>query len=783
MKKSKYNSKKLPKYEGGGSNFNEFGYNTEDQGQGTSNIYNQKRGSNISSNQYNQAATAIGAGAIQAYVGYTNPYSNDLQKTRSLQSGADTAEIGVAGAVNPILGTAVGAVKKIGNGVQNQVDRTDANGNLINRNDSKVGEVAGGFLDPANSLIGIYSDPKATTGEKVAGALTGGLSDMFTNRHRNQVESNAKNSMFGFGGMKFPNGGVNMLPNAEVEKQENTIAPDGEFTQFDGPSHAQGGIQTNLTLGEMIFSDKLKLGKKTFAQLNKINNTNKQDKVLDNPNADRITKKTAELLRMAKLKNSENLFQQQEDLKQAKVQAYAKRMGVNLDNEQSEPQGQSEQSEGEMKYGGIHIKPSHRGRFTEYLKRSGSTLQEALHSPNAHVRQMANFANNAKHWKHEDGGLQQYPFGGEITPQQYKQAQTDSMTLYKSGLNPQMENYQYPGYNDAYLRLYDVNKESPSSTNNTQTFQGKQYTGATSQFMKPSMLPYVKQPNIPTTQVSPIQVMHPDYNQPISGVPKSNYKFGDGGKKDPNDINALNSRQQQDYQGWFNANSQNEGFNPDEYSVDNYMKQYESRGAELPSNTNSATGNGGQGSNFDWGKLGTQVGLGIANNVGNIYDLSRSNKSEVTKFQRANANLLDPTAALRDATDQTRRAEYNVRGASSGNAGTYLSNRVALNAQNVVNKDRIRQEYANANAGILNQNSQFNTGIANQEYVANEQNRAQTRNIKGQALANIGSNVVSQYRDNKSQQYDQTTLDNMSEFYNALKNDPYAKARWEKIKI
>ena len=55
--------------------------------------------------------------------------------------------------------------------------------------------------------------------------------------------------------------------------------------------------------------------------------------------------------------------------------------------------------------GGIHIKPSHRGRFTEYKERTGKTTEEALHSPNAHVRQMANFARNAAKWKHEEGGL------------------------------------------------------------------------------------------------------------------------------------------------------------------------------------------------------------------------------------------------------------------------------------------------------------------------------------------------------------------------------------------
>lgn len=57
------------------------------------------------------------------------------------------------------------------------------------------------------------------------------------------------------------------------------------------------------------------------------------------------------------------------------------------------------------KGGGIHIKPSHRGRFTEYKKRTGKTTEEALHSPDPHVRQMANFARNAAKWKHEDGGI------------------------------------------------------------------------------------------------------------------------------------------------------------------------------------------------------------------------------------------------------------------------------------------------------------------------------------------------------------------------------------------
>ena len=81
--------------------------------------------------------------------------------------------------------------------------------------------------------------------------------------------------------------------------------------------------------------------------------------------------------------------------------------------------------------GGIHIKPSHKGRFTEYKKRTGNTTEEALHSPDPHVRQMANFARNASHWKHQEGGatqddqLQQlimaYAQQHNITPQELMQ--------------------------------------------------------------------------------------------------------------------------------------------------------------------------------------------------------------------------------------------------------------------------------------------------------------------------------------------------------------------------
>lgn len=54
--------------------------------------------------------------------------------------------------------------------------------------------------------------------------------------------------------------------------------------------------------------------------------------------------------------------------------------------------------------GGIHIKKSHEGKFTEFKKRTGETTAEAKQSSDPHVRKMATFAANAAKWKHQEGG-------------------------------------------------------------------------------------------------------------------------------------------------------------------------------------------------------------------------------------------------------------------------------------------------------------------------------------------------------------------------------------------
>lgn len=67
----------------------------------------------------------------------------------------------------------------------------------------------------------------------------------------------------------FPMGGLIPYSNAEIEKEEVVQTPGGNIQAFDGPSHAQGGIDINAPSGSRVFSDRLKPkgSKKTYAEL------------------------------------------------------------------------------------------------------------------------------------------------------------------------------------------------------------------------------------------------------------------------------------------------------------------------------------------------------------------------------------------------------------------------------------------------------------------------------------------------------------------------------------
>ena len=111
---------------------------------------------------------------------------------------------------------------------------------------------------------------------------------------------------------------------------------------------------------------------------------------------------------------------------------------------------------------GIHIKKENRGKFTETKKRTGKTTEELTHSKNPLTRKRAIFAQNAKKWKHKDGGEVHKPNGhrsildnGQFKTKDLKK---NHPLTYQQGGNFQINNSQ-PQVLQRYISL--VNQGIP----------------------------------------------------------------------------------------------------------------------------------------------------------------------------------------------------------------------------------------------------------------------------------------------------------------------------------
>lgn len=115
--------------------------------------------------------------------------------------------------------------------------------------------------------------------------------------------------------------------------------------------------------------------------------------------------------------------------------------------------------------GGIHIKPENRGKFTETMKRTGKTAEELSHSKNELTRKRAQFALNARKWKHQEGGT----IGLFQGKNYYKHsAIQDSSPLYDPY---KFRNFVYSPEDDAEIReeeIIEIPEEAPV-TNPTPT--------------------------------------------------------------------------------------------------------------------------------------------------------------------------------------------------------------------------------------------------------------------------------------------------------------------------
>lgn len=192
-----------------------------------------------------------------------------------------------------------------------------------------TGALAGSAVPGIGTAVGAIIGGAGALIKGAAGEIAGNKQEKLElAQQRIAQANNSFNTMMGNGIQNpftatFAMGGRVGNINAEIEKGETALSPDGTMHKFQLPSHANsvGDNFKSFDPGTMIFSDKLKFSKnKTFAQeQNKwLKLSAKADKTIKNPGSTFLNKKTANLNKQNSLKMSVDLFGKQEAMKMSK---------------------------------------------------------------------------------------------------------------------------------------------------------------------------------------------------------------------------------------------------------------------------------------------------------------------------------------------------------------------------------------------------------------------------------------------------------------------------------
>ena len=565
------------------------------------------------------------------------------------------------------------------------------------------------------------------------------------------------------------------------------------ITQVNGPSHENGGVNIQTPTGEYevekqevikresaqdrILSDKLRFpgSRKTIAQ--DFKPVEALNKIVNNMKLPKEVRASAE----SKLKSEfDNFYNAQEALKQSKVINYAKRMGVTLPsmlNGQTDPQGQMARNGGIMQFGNGGTKPPTKFDSTPY--------QSQLTQP----------------WKGAEGeGMATMnDFGKNNLPQNIHNDMTSLGGKLISGS---------PGSRDAvYVKNGRVVMAHPSG-NFMDVGVYNAPTETTTQNVVPAT-PYTLKNNPDVEARTQIRSTNNTPN-PIDPPPRKSIEFGNIGAYNPNTGVMTKSTgynepiESQIINAGENTINRNGGVfkytkggthkskpstdTPDYLPQQNWglgrsmmnderepvFKTYTDIdplvGTEIQGNPydptraliNDSTPYKKDPNSKDYSpymQIGSQILQGVGQNVGNLYDLKRSKETEVEKYDRLTANLLNA-----DATKANNKRLYKnnldaLKGAVSGNPSAYIQSRIGMAINRMQQDELAQQAVDNANASILNTTGAANQQISTNEKIANAQNRAMGRNLKSNAYSKIGQNIMGQTLDANATKMDSKTLD------------------------
>jgi hypothetical protein len=166
--------------------------------------------------------------------------------------------------------------------------------------------------------------------------------------------------------------------NVEIEGGEFIQLPDFNTEYAEGPSHAQGGIKTNLPEGTRVYSDHLKPegSKKTFAQLAKKYDISGYKKTMDDPFKKQVDKDTATLMLKRNQTKLDELFSHQQSMN-GDSNGEMRDGGIHNAGFRALPKAVQDQILANMEYGGYQL--------PEYGLGGGITPYEASKTPEGAV--------------------------------------------------------------------------------------------------------------------------------------------------------------------------------------------------------------------------------------------------------------------------------------------------------------------------------------------------------------------------------------------------------------
>ena len=589
-----------------------------------------------------------------------------------------------------------------------------------------------GMLNPQDPIkydeYGIPIQPEKRTTQKI-GNVAGQITSAAAPAIASAAASNSSSSSSGSGSSR--NGGIRVFSNGGNVSN---------ITQVDGPSHENGGVNIQTPTGEYevekqevikresaqdrILSDKLRFpgSRKTIAQ--DFKPVEALNKIVNNMKLPKEVRASAE----SKLKSEfDNFYNAQEALKQSKVVNYAKRMGVTLPsmlNGQTDPQGQ--------------------------MARNGG------------IRQFNNGGKSITGYNPQTGAHYITPGVGPLTDKQliaegynrqgdaWIQGTGDSMRYYKP-YRPGEAGYDANAASATpYTLKYNPDVEARTqirSTNNTPN----PIDQAT---RKPIEFGNIGAYN-PNAEV---MTESTGFNQPIESQTinvgkKANggvFKYANGGG-----FGTINAPSDDEVSSGFLRSIDQRAPNAmsDDAVSQDFLNTMKAKGMGEPTTQKTPT------DYSPYMQIGSQILQGVGQNMGNLYDLKRGKETEVEKYDRLTANLLNA-----DATKANNKRLYKnnldaLKGAVSGSSSAYIQSRMGMDINRMSQDQLAQQAVDNANAGILNTTGAANQQISTNEKIANAQNRAMGRNLKSNAYSKIGQNIMGQTLDDNATKMDSKTLD------------------------